>query len=101
MTDTKKADQKASPKKTLGHSTSTEAQRARLLARLKAGPIDTITARRELNILMPAARIKELREAGYPIETQRITLIDDHGRNHSGIALYYLRTNPEAGRAAA
>lgn len=50
---------------------------------------------------MPAARIKELREAGYPIETRRITLIDDHGRNHSGIALYYLRTNREAGRAAA
>lgn len=101
MTDKKKADQQASPKNTAHHNTSSEAQRARLLARLKAGPIDTITARRELNILMPAARIKELREAGFPIETQRITLIDDHGRNHSGIALYYLRTNPEAASAAA
>lgn len=38
MTDTKKADQQASPKKTLGHSTSTEAQRARLLARLRLAP---------------------------------------------------------------
>ncbi|HBM09968.1 hypothetical protein CXF92_06780 [Pseudomonas sp. Choline-3u-10] len=101
MTDKKKADQQASPKNTAHHNTSSEAQRARLLARLKAGPIDTITARRELNILMPAARIKELREAGFPIETQRITLIDDHGRNHSGIALYYLRTTSEAGSAAA
>jgi len=101
MTDKKKADQQACPKNTAHHNTSSEAQRARLLARLKAGPIDTITARRELNILMPAARIKELREAGFPIETQRITLIDDHGRNHSGIALYYLRTTSKAERAAA
>ena len=90
MTDKKRANQQASPKKTQVNNTSTEAQRARLLAWLKQGPIDTITARRDLNILAPAARIIELRFAGYPINTQRITLTDDQGRTHNRIALYFL-----------
>ena len=90
MTDKKRANQKASHLTSRANNTSTEAQRARLLAWLKPGPIDTITARRELNILAPAARIIELRFAGYPINTQRITLTDDQGRTHNGIALYFL-----------
>lgn len=98
MTDEKKADQQASPKKkTHLNDTSADAQRARMLARVQAGPVDTITARRELNILMPAARVKELRELGHPIKTHRITLTDDHGRTHHGVALYYLGTLAEAG----
>lgn len=92
MTDKKKADQQASLKKTRIDDTSSHAQRARLLERLSAGPVDTITARRELNIMMPAARVKELREAGHPIITHRITLTDDHGRAHHGVALYSLAT---------
>lgn len=98
MTDKKKADQQASPKKnTRLNDTSADAQRARMLARVQAGPVDTITARRELNILMPAARVKELRELGHPIKTHRITLTDDHGRTHHGVALYYLGTLADAG----
>jgi hypothetical protein len=90
-------DQQASPKKkTHLHDNSTDAQRVRLLARLYAGPVDTFTARSELNILMPAARVKELRELGYPIKTHRITLADDHGRPHHGVAMYYLGTLPPA-----
>lgn len=100
MTDKEKADQQASPKKTHPNDTSSEAQRARLLERLHAGPVDTITARRELNIMMPAARVKELREAGHPIKTHRLTLTDDHGRTHHGVALYYLGTLPVLGVAA-
>lgn len=53
MTDTKKADQQASPKKAQRHSTSVEAQRARLLARLRIGALDTFTARRELHVMHP------------------------------------------------
>lgn len=71
-------------------NTSANAQRARLLTRLQFGPVDTITARRELNILMPAARIKELKELGYNIHVQRISLTDDQGRTHHCIALYSL-----------
>lgn len=69
---------------------SASAQRARLLARLQLGPIDTLTARSELNILMPAARIKELKERGHPIRAQRISKTDEQGRTHHGIALYFL-----------
>ena len=76
-------------------NTSASAQRARLLARLQLGPIDTLTARRELNILMPAARIKELKERGHPIRAQRISMSDEQGRTHHGIALYYLTQTGE------
>ncbi|HFT1819534.1 helix-turn-helix domain-containing protein [Pseudomonas aeruginosa] len=98
MTDKKKADQQASPKNMRIHDTSGEAQRTRLLARLQLGPVDTLTARRELNILMPAARIKELKDLGHVIHAHRITLTDEQGRTHCGIALYYL---PTAGQEVA
>ncbi|WP_430317768.1 helix-turn-helix domain-containing protein [Pseudomonas nitroreducens] len=82
--------------------TATEAQRARLLNRVMDGPVDTLTARTELNILHPAARIQELRERGYPIKTYLITKTDEHGRKHQRVALYYLGTLPQGeGRAVA
>jgi len=90
MTKKKKADPKASPKTHNPNNTSASAQRVRLLERLHLGPVDTITARHDLNLMMPAARIKELRNAGHSIKTQRITLTDEHGRTHRGVALYYL-----------
>lgn len=92
--DKNKADQQASPKKTQVNDTSGSAQRARLLARLHLGPVDTITARSELNIMMPAARVKELREQGRPINTHRITITDEQGRTHHGVALYYIGALP-------
>ena len=95
MTDKEKADPKASPNTHNPNNTSASAQRARLLERLHAGPVDTITARNDLNLMMPAARIKELRNAGHNIKTQRITLTDEHGRTHHGVALYFL-SQPEA-----
>jgi hypothetical protein len=68
------------------------AQLARLLERLHQGPVDTLTARRELNILMPAARIKELKDLGHDISKHTLTLTDDQGRSHRRMALYYLST---------
>ncbi|PWY39827.1 helix-turn-helix domain-containing protein [Pseudomonas sp. RW409] len=93
----KKVDQQASHKNTHVENTSGTAQRARLLERLQAGPIDTFTAIRELNIVRPGARINELRDMGHRIMTERLTLTDDQGRTHRGMALYYLSTNPPAG----
>ena len=72
--------------------TSASSQRVRLLERLQLGPVDTITARVELNVLHPAARVQELREAGHLISTHRQTIHDDQGRPHRGCALYYMRT---------
>lgn len=71
------------------------AQRQRLLARLEQGPVDTLTARRELNILHPAGRIDELRNRGHQIATHRISVTDEHGFSHIGIALYVLRPRAE------
>jgi uncharacterized protein YccT (UPF0319 family) len=52
--------------------------------------------------MAPAPRIKELREAGHAIKTHRITVTDEHGRTHHGVALYYLGTLPaDAGENAA
>lgn len=88
----KRARQSASPKKTHIHDASSIAQRSRLLERLFVQPVDTITARSELNIMMPAARVKELRDRGHDIRRHLITLTDEQGRTHHGIALYYLST---------
>ena len=73
------------------NNTSTRAQRKRLLeALIELGAVNTMYARDRLNIMMPAARIKELREAGHDIATDRITINDRDGRAHSGIARYVL-----------
>lgn len=71
---------------------STDAQRNRLLERLQVGPVDTFTARNELNISHPAGRVQELREAGHPIFTHRQTIHDDQGRPHRGCAVYVMHT---------
>jgi len=96
----KKVDQQASHKNTCAENTSGTAQRARPLKRLQAGPIDTFTAIRELNILRPGAHINELRRLGHKILPHRLILTDDQGRTHRGMALYYLSTNAPAGVTA-
>lgn len=109
-----KATQKSSPKKSgrngntgrsgkrkALHDTARKAQQNRALLRLQKGPADTFVLRREENILMPAARIKELKEQGYDILSQRITLVDEYGREHRGIALYSLIGSGKQSRASA
>jgi len=77
------------------------AQRRQMLDWMRnSGPIDTLTARRDLNILMPASRIKELKNQGYAFHTRRLTITDEHGRSHSNIALYTLIGEP-AGKVPA
>jgi hypothetical protein len=82
------------------HDTSLQAQRDRLLIRLQQGPADTLLLRRDLNILAPAARVKELRDQGHEISTRRVSLIDEYGRSHFGIAVYSLIALAPAARAA-
>ncbi|MEW9570540.1 helix-turn-helix domain-containing protein [Rhodanobacter sp. Si-c] len=71
-------------------NTSTAAQRQRLLAHLRHDSLDTITARRDLNVMHPAIRVKELREEGHRIITVRVDRHDDQGRAHHNVALYTL-----------
>ena len=84
---------KAAPKLSQNYyaDVSANAQRARLLDALHCGPVTTIEARRDRDIMMPAARIKELRNRGYHIETFWTTQNTDAGRPHR-IAQYVLVT---------
>ena len=73
-----------------GDSNSAHAQRQRLLERLRVSPIDTVTARHELDILCPAARVLELRRRKQRIETVWIDRQTDCGKVHR-VALYVLQ----------
>lgn len=73
---------------TTNFSTSLESQRARLLAWLQSATITTLQAREELDILHPAARIQELREAGQNIQTHWTT--SDTGKGQHRVASYVL-----------
>lgn len=68
-------------------------QRTRLLKRLNTGAVDTLTARSELSILHPAARVQELKDQGHKILKHTVTLTDGKGQKHHGVALYYLSTS--------
>ncbi|CAZ89349.1 conserved hypothetical protein [Thiomonas arsenitoxydans] len=72
----------------LFHGNGAAQQRARLLRHLQEhGQIDTLTARRELDILMPAARVFELRALGEPITLVWVTRTTDCGKPHR-VGLY-------------
>ncbi|EFW81919.1 hypothetical protein B1F73_13625 [Pseudomonas syringae] len=96
MADKKKADQQARLEISQIKNTSINAQNARFIQRLRLGSIDTFTAMRELNICRPGARICDLRNAGYRIDTARIVLTDEWGRTHRGVALYTLMSEPRS-----
>lgn len=86
---------KGEGKKPREHSNSASAQRQRLLAWLRAhGMIDTITARRELDILGVAPRILELRRT-HQIDTVWTQQPTDCGKLHR-VALYVFCPTGEA-----
>lgn len=89
--ENKKGHPKAAPKKSDFYyaDLSAAAQRKRLIDVLKLGPVTTIEARRDLDILMPAARIRELRLAGKNIQTLWTEQETDSGRLHR-VARYVL-----------
>lgn len=63
---------------------SSEAQRQRLMAHIRQhGSIDTVQARRDLDIMHPGGRVLELRKAGVPIETIRVSVPTEAGKLHS------------------
>jgi hypothetical protein len=69
---------------------SAESQRARVLAWLQTSrPLTTLEARRELDVLHPAARVMELRQAGHNIITHWQTDANGSGRPHR-VASYVL-----------
>lgn len=71
------------------HSNTAAVQRQRLLKALRRSPVSTITARSELDILSPAARVLELRRLGHRIRTVWAWQRTDCGKSHR-VALYKL-----------
>lgn len=71
--------------------TSTENQQNIVLMALRDSPKTTIELRHDYGVMMPAARVKELREQGYRIDTVRITSLTPDGIKHSKVARYVLR----------
>lgn len=65
------------------NDTALASQRASLLAHLQEhGEITTLTCREDYGVMSPAARIMELRRAGYAICTKRCVAYDADGRRH-------------------
>lgn len=93
-TNDKGASSQGTPSKTpRANSNSSAAQRQRLLEWLRLhGSISTIDSRDVLDIMMPAARVHELRHRyGYQIDMVWITQPTDCGKLHR-VALYVLKS---------
>lgn len=74
---------------------SVAAQRARILDYLQNHrALTTLQARHLLNVMHPAARVMELRKAGYNIDTNRRKDADSEGRLHR-VAEYVLMPGGE------
>lgn len=73
------------------HVTTTgEAQRQRIVKMLRSGSKTTLDFRRA-GVMQSQTRIFELRALGYDIPTVgRVTVIDDQGFPHRGVAVYAL-----------
>lgn len=68
----------------------THSQRLRLLAYLrKHSSADTLTIRKQLDIVAPSSRVADLRARGYQIDTELIDI-----GHHPRIAHYTLRQEP-------
>ena len=77
------------------HVTTTgEAQRQRIVEMLRPGQKHTLDFRRA-GIMQSQTRIFELRALGYDIPTVgRVTVFDDQGYPHRGVAVYALVAEP-------
>jgi hypothetical protein len=91
--DKKKGHPKAAPNHTAYFADlTTEAQRNRMIDALRVAPVTTIEARLNLDILMPAARVHELRHRhGFNILTYWTEQETECGKKHR-VACYVLIT---------
>ena len=79
-------------------STTGQAQMERILEALQRRPHSSYELRR-LGCYQCPTRVHALRQAGHPIFTSRITLVDQDGYSHKGVALYSLLGRPEDAEA--
>ena len=73
------------------NDTSINNQHAICLRAFAISPQSTIDLRHTHGVMMPAARVKELRIMGYDIATVRVTETTPDNISHKGVAKYVLR----------
>lgn len=71
------------------HNSDANTQRDRILAALRCHP-HTSYELRKLGCYQANTRVLELRRMGYDIRTKRVSILDDEGYRHDGVALYIL-----------
>ncbi|CAM3794047.1 helix-turn-helix protein [Kerstersia gyiorum] len=71
-------------------SSASESQRQRIIKALLLRP-HTSYELRKLGCYQCPTRISELRRLGFNISTERVSIWDDEGFPHDGIALYTLK----------
>jgi hypothetical protein len=75
-------------------SSTSEAQRQRIIEMPRTGRQTTLDFRRA-GVMQSQTRIHELRALGYDIPTVgRVTILDDQGVRHKGVAVYALLAEP-------
>lgn len=74
---------------TADRSTSADSQRARILEALASGPKTSYELRR-IGCYQCPTRVLELRRMGHNIRTERVSIWDQDGYRHCGVALYHL-----------
>jgi hypothetical protein len=81
---------------TMSQAASTLKDRKRILTLVRKNPRHTIEFREQHSLISPAQRIKELRDKGYDIESQKIRAQSIDGRWYNNIVLYVLTSEPPA-----
>ena len=76
------------------HDTTINNQHAICLRAFAICPQSTIDLRYTYGVMMPAARVKELRNMCYVIATVRVTETTPDNISHKGVAKYILRHSP-------
>lgn len=72
-----------------GKSTASDSQRQRIIKALALRP-HTSYELRKMGCYQANTRVLELRRLGFNISTKRVSIWDDEGYRHDGIALYTL-----------
>ncbi|MDV2116473.1 helix-turn-helix domain-containing protein [Alcaligenes faecalis] len=79
-------------------STTTQAQRARLIALLRTAPRHTHELRAN-GISHPAGRVQDLLKMGFEIKSSRTVTVDSDGFAHYSVAMYVLISEPNFSKA--
>lgn len=75
---------------------NSEEQRQFILKHLAENGTATTIDFRELGLMSPACRIRELRSKGYNIRTTLVTVKDSAGIEHNRVAEYFLSSGKNA-----